>query len=839
MDRNLRLQVLLSAVDRVTAPLRKITAQSKQLTQALKSTHDQKRALEQTQKAATGYAKTQQSLRDTQQRLINAREQVRTMRAQLRAGEGDTDKFRVAFTKANLAVRDLAERSRNQRASLHSHRQALRDAGFDTSKFSQSQQQLRGNLAAVNDRIRQQRDQLNQAGRAAQQYARRQAALKSLHGKGMSAMGHGMGAAFLGERATRGVFNVIQPGVDFGEQMSELRAVSRLSEDDELFKKLRDQARLLGGTTAFTAHDAGAGQTFLARAGFSPEAILTSMGDVLDLALGAKLDLGRTADITSNISSAFKIDPEVEGSIKRVADVLSATSTRTNVDLGMLGESMKYLGQAEGLNVTLEQSAALAGLLGNIGIQGSQAGTTLRAMLNRLSGAIGAGKKAIEEIGLQVEDSAGNMRPITDLLDEIYNKTASMGNVKRSSLLKQIFGEEAGSGMSELISQQGSGAIGELIKQLKGSAGEAAQAARIMENNIGGDLKNLESSWEDLGITITNVNEGPLRDSIKSLNEIVASVTKWVQENPALAGSIAKWAAVGLIVISVLGGLAVVIGSLMIIFSGIAKTILGTWAVFSKIKPVLMGIGIVAKIGFLPFLLIIALIAGAAYLIWKNWDWLKAQFDGWWADTKAAWEGGWSSFLPHVVKTLAAIGKVLIDWSPIGLLHTHLFQPLMKMFGIDLPDKFSEFGSLMVNNLIDSFKGLPMQLAKAIPGMGAVLGLADELGFLGDTETVQIGLSPEARSTIMQGVKAIPGVGGAWALADQLGTGRRTTDIPLDSRPPVVMRRPVTVGGDTIAINITTVPGADDTSLAQQIQRALDDRDRQKQARMRGLLYDN
>lgn len=804
MDRNLRLQVLLNAVDRVTAPLRKITAQSQQLTQALKTTQDQKRALEQTQKSATGYAKTQQSLRDTQQRLINAREQVRNMRAQLRAGEGDTDKFRAAFTKANLAVRDLTERSQKQRTTLHSHRQSLRDAGFDTSKFSHSQEQLRTNLATVNDRIRQQRDQLNQAGRAAQQYAQRQAGLKNLHSKGMSTMGHGMGAAFLGQRATSSVFNIIQPGIEFGEQMSELRAVSRLTEDDDRFKKLKDQARLLGGTTAFTAHDAGAGQTFLARAGFSPEAVLASMGDVLDLALGAKLDLAKTADISSNISSAFKIDPEVEGNMKRVADVLSATSTRTNVDLGMLGESMKYLGQAEGLNVTLEQSAALAGLLGNIGIQGSQAGTTLRAMLNRLSGPIGAGKKAIEEIGLQVEDSAGNMRPITDLLDEIYNKTASMGNVKRSSLLKQIFGEEAGSGMSELISQQGAGAIGELIKQLKNSTGEAAQAARIMEDNIGGDLKNLESSWEDLGITITNVNEGPLRDSIKSVNEIVASVTKWVQENPALAGSIAKWAAVGLIVISVLGGLAVVIGSLMIIFSGIAKTILGTWAVFSKIKPVLMGIGIVAKIGLLPFLIIIALIAGAAYLIWKNWDWLSAKFTAWWEGMKSAWNAGGMELVGYIASTLVAIGKTIIDWSPLGLFYKYFINPVLKLFGIELPDKLSGFGAMAVKAFLAPFKKLWSALVGYLPTR-----LVTELGLNTTTES-------EEKTPLKAGV-----------------------DFPLSTTPLVMRNATAPVTSESIQFNITAAAGTDERALAMQIQRIMDDRDRQKQARTRGLLYDN
>src|SRR5699024_6457460 len=115
-----------------------------------------------------------------------------------------------------------------------------------------------------------------------------------------------------GAAAAYGAARVLAPGIDYGAQMSELQAVSRLTKDDERYKKLAQQSRDLGATTAFSATEVGAGQTFLARAGFTPEAIHASMKDVLEMALANGTDLARTADIASNIGGVFKLDPEIE-----------------------------------------------------------------------------------------------------------------------------------------------------------------------------------------------------------------------------------------------------------------------------------------------------------------------------------------------------------------------------------------------------------------------------------------------------------------------------------------------------------------------------------------------
>ncbi len=132
----------------------------------------------------------------------------------------------------------------------------------------------------------------------------------------------------------------------------------------------------------------------------------------------------------------------------------------------MLGETMKYLGGAEDLKLTMEQAAAMSGILGNIGIQGSQAGTTMRAMMNRLTNPVGKGAAAIHNIGLEVADASGNMRAMPDILRDISQATADLGNVERKAIMQDIFGVEAGSGMSELVDAMGGGQLDEIINAL-------------------------------------------------------------------------------------------------------------------------------------------------------------------------------------------------------------------------------------------------------------------------------------------------------------------------------------------------------------------------------------
>lgn len=540
------------------------------------------------------------------------------------------------------------------------------------------------------------------------------------------------------------------------------------------------------------------------------------------------------------------------------------------LDLEMLGETMKYLGQAEGLDVSIEQAAAMAGLLGNIGIQGSMAGTTMRAMLNRLSAPRGDAVKAMDALGLNVADSEGNMRAITDLLDDVAWATAKMGNVEQASYLKRIFGEEAGSGMAELVRQQGSGALLSLIKELKNAQGENSEMARVREDNIGGELKNLRSAWEEVGISISEVNEGPLRELIQSLTGITRRVGTWINENPALVQTLSKVVAVIIGLLTVMGGLTFGV----ITFLGpmlIARFILARLGI--SILPMLGKALLVVGKAFLwlgrllllnPIGLIITAIAAGAYLIWKNWDTLGPKFQAlwetitasvaeFWNGLKTAWDGGFTSMALWTANGLLQVAKVILDWSPVGLFYRG-FAEVLRYFDIELPNKFSEFGANLIRGLINGITGTLGALKDTVVNAGESVNawFKEKLGIRSPSRLfAQHGLDTLRgyQQGIQQGEgntlkaitalsKRIAAAGAGVALGGALALPV-AADIQFDTRP--ALSRTSTnqiIQGDTIHIHIHTAPGMNADDVARQVQRLLDERDRKKAVRIRSALHD-
>lgn len=845
MASNLTMQVVLQALDKITAPVRQATQSTDKLSKALGKNQSELKRLQEAQKNLKAFeklrvqaAQSNSAIRENQQRLAAVTREINQSTAPTKALLRERDKL----TRQSAALNTRYQQERSQMMELS---RQIKGTDTGTGSLADRNRYLAERINEANAAIKQQQSRLKAVG----DIQARSAKLAQQHGKEMHriAMLGGLGAAgvAVGQKVYSGASRMLAPGIAFGEQMSELRAVSRMGADDDRFLRLQQQARDLGASTAFTAADAAAGQTFLARAGFSPEAIHASMQDMLNLALANKMDLARAADIASNISSAFKIDPEAEGSMQRVGDVLSGVAARSNVNLEMLGETMKYLGGAEDLNISLEQAAAMAGLMGNIGIQGSQAGTAMRAMMNRLTAPAKSGVKAMESIGLAVTDAKGNMRDMPDILMDISKATQHMGNAQRKEIMKHIFGTEAGSGMTELVGAMADGQLMELLTALQtGVTGENAKMAGVMADNIGGDLKGLVSAWEEVGIAMTTANGGPIRELVQSVTGIVRWIGQWIAENPKLAATIGKVVGGIALVATVLGGAAIaaatVLGPLSLLKFGLGKLLLAGL----KFAPVLKGIGVAfVALGKAmlanPIFLAIAALAGAAYLIYRNWDAVVGFFASIWDGIKEAFSGG-----------VAGVSSLIINWSPLGLFYK-AFAGVMSWFGIELPDKFTEFGGMLVSGLINGIKAMAGKAKEAIVGIGEnVTGwFKDKLGIRspsrvfmelgGDTMD---GLSLGLHSNQQGPLKQVAGLGkqlaaaGAIAFAGPALAG----GMQFDSRPPISSAAPVMAGGagDNIAINVHAAPGMDTAELARLVQMELQKHQMQQQVRRRSTFGD-
>ncbi|WP_249977615.1 phage tail tape measure protein [Vreelandella olivaria] len=861
MARNLRLQVILNAVDQATRPLRSIDRASQGASQAMRENRDRLKQLQTTQKDVSSFRNLSRQSTSTATALREQQERIRRLSQQMRSNQGDTTALATERQKAIAQARRLTQRYDNERQQLQRLRTSLNNNGVSTAHLARDQRRLSSDIQQANTAVDEQRHRLKRlaeqqrnTARARGQYDRTMNLRNSMAGTGAGMMASGGAALYAGAR-------LMAPGVAWAEQMSTLQAVGRFTAEDERYQALRQQSRDLGGSTAFSASEVGSGQEFLLRAGMSSEAIRASMRDVLDLALANNTELGRAADIASNIAGTFKVDMEADGAMARVADILSGTASRANVNLEMLGETMKYLGGAEDLKLTMEQAAAMSGMLGNIGIQGSQSGTTMRTMMNRLTNPAAKGAAAIENIGLQVADATGNMRAMPEILRDISQATADLGNVERKAIMQDIFGVEAGSGMAELVDAMGGGQLDAIINALGDNMGENARMAKTMADNIGGDLKGLRSAWEEVGISITDTNNGPLRDLIQNVTAITRGVGRWINENPRLAGTITRVAAI-LAVLVTAGGmltlmLASILGPIAMVRFGMAMV--GPQILMAgKAMLWLGGVFRTVSMFFLanPIGIAIAAIAAAAYLIYRYWEPIKAFFQGLWQQVKEAFDNG-----------ISGVAQLLMNWSPLGLLYQGITSALTAL-GVEIPTQFRSLGSAMVDGLIGGLTGKLGELRDRVTGMaGNVRGWFANVLDINSPSRVFTQLGGYTVDGLNKGLDAQrneparriqdiarrvtrAGAGlalGAAALpAAAMPHIEHQAPIQFDTRPPLSAPSTQAGGGITIEgginIHVTPAPGMNEQQLAkyvaQEVQRALANAQRDAQARRRSSLRD-
>ncbi|MBZ9576737.1 phage tail tape measure protein [Modicisalibacter sp. MOD 31.J] len=788
MARDLKLEVMLRAIDQATRPMKAIQRSTDAASSALKEQRQKLKRLQAVQKDVSAFKKLKNQSNATGQALREQQERIKRLSRQMKDNQGDSAALAAERRKAIEQARKLSRRYDDERQTLQRLRSTLDQSGVDTRQLGQAQQHLSQQISEANREVDEQKRKLQQlaaqqrrAQQASQQFDRSMGRINAARGAGMTGLAAGGAALYAGSR-------LLAPGVEWFEQMSQVQALTRLGKNDARMDALRQQSRDLGSSTAFSATEVGQGQAFLAMAGFTPDAIHTAMEDMLNLALANDMDLGRTADISSNILSGFGLDPDQMG---RVGDVLTATTTRANVDLEMLGESMKYVApQAKAMGLSLEQAAAMAGLLGNVGIQGSQAGTTLRAMMTRLAAPTGKAAGALETLGINAQDADGNLRDVPRILADVARATENMGNADRAGYLKAIFGEEPGAGMAELIDQQGAAGVERFVGILENAAGESSRVAKTMADNIGGDLKGLKSAWEEVGISITDTNEGPLRELIQNVTAITRAVGNWIKENPELAGGIAK-AAAGLAILVAVGGaftimMASILGPIVTVRYGLALLSIQTGGTGGKLlklaKGAIPAIGkallwlgrtfaLVGRMFLLnPIGLAITAIAGAAYLIYRNWDDISQFFRDRWADVKAAFDDG-----------AGAVIRLLLNWNPIGLIYRAAIAGLEKL-GVDVPDRLGTLGDAILaawdvikNGAMQFWEGFTSLPGKAIDAIRDMVAAWDLMGQLKAKWDEAIAYLKELPGSMWQAGKDVAsGVGkgikdGAGAAVDAAG----------------------------------------------------------------------
>lgn len=347
--------------------------------------------------------------------------------------------------------------------------------------------------------------------------------------KGLSKLGSitakGMKAATVAITGTAAALGgvaaaAIKVGSDFESQMSRVKAISGATGEE--FEQLKAQAMQLGADTSFSASQAAEGMENLAAAGFTTSEIMNAMPGLLNLAAASGEDLASSSDIAASTLRGFGL---AASDAAHVADVLAANANRTNSSVADTGEAMKYIAPlARAAGLSLEETAAAIGIMANAGVNGSQAGTSLRGALSRLSKPTKDMSEAMDELGISFYDSNGKMKSLTEQVGMLRQATEGMTDEQKNNYLVTLYGQEALSGMLALINE-GEGSLGELTNAYKNCDGAAQKAAETMQDNLSGALEQLGGSAETLGLAFYNSVADNLKNAAKTATESINNIT--------------------------------------------------------------------------------------------------------------------------------------------------------------------------------------------------------------------------------------------------------------------------------------------------------------------------
>lgn len=347
--------------------------------------------------------------------------------------------------------------------------------------------------------------------------------------KGLSKLGSiaakGMKAATVAITGTAAALGgvaaaAIKVGSDFESQMSRVKAISGATGEE--FEQLKAQAMQLGADTSFSASQAAEGMENLAAAGFTTSEIMNAMPGLLNLAAASGEDLASSSDIAASTLRGFGL---AASDAAHVADVLAANANRTNSSVADTGEAMKYIAPlARAAGLSLEETAAAIGIMANAGVNGSQAGTSLRGALSRLSKPTKDMSEAMDELGISFYDSNGKMKSLTEQVGMLRQATEGMTDEQKNNYLVTLYGQEALSGMLALINE-GEGSLGELTNAYKNCDGAAQKAAETMQDNLSGALEQLGGSAQTLGLAFYNSVADNLKNAAKTATESINNIT--------------------------------------------------------------------------------------------------------------------------------------------------------------------------------------------------------------------------------------------------------------------------------------------------------------------------
>ncbi|MGI5900790.1 MAG: phage tail tape measure protein, partial [Christensenellales bacterium] len=349
---------------------------------------------------------------------------------------------------------------------------------------------------------------------------------------------------------------IAKTGMDFEAGMSEVGAISGATGKD--LQALESLAKEMGATTKFSASDAADGLKFMAMAGWDTQQMMDGLPGVLNLAAASGEDLGKVSDIVTDAMTAFGMEAVRAGEF---ADTLAAAASNSNTNVGLLGESFKYVAPVAGaLGYEAKDTATALGLMANAGIKGSQSGSALRTILTNLAKPTKQMQDAMSQYGISLTHTDGSMKSLDEVMLNLRDSLGGLTEAEQAAAAATIFGKEAMSGALAIVNT-GEEDYNKLSGAINNSTGAAERMAKEMQDNLKGRLTELKSAIEGAALQLYEA----LLPAFEKIVAVLQKAVDWFSKlNPGVKSTIV-----------VIAGLVAAIGPLLLVF-GPLLSVIGT-----------------------------------------------------------------------------------------------------------------------------------------------------------------------------------------------------------------------------------------------------------------------
>ena len=399
-------------------------------------------------------------------------------------------------------------------------------------------------------------------------------------GKLLAAAGAVGAAAFVGGF----VRDSIEAGRQFDASMSQVAATMGTTVDQ--IGELRDFAKEMGATTAFSASQAADALNYMALAGYDAETSMKMLPNVLNLAASGGMELATASDMVTDAQSALglSIDQTTE-----MVDQMAKTASTTNTSVSQLGSAFLTVGgTAKMMRGGTAELSQVLGLLADNGVKGSEGGTALRNILLSLASPTDNAAKMLADLGVSVFDADGKMRDMKDIVLDLNSAMDGMTDEQRTNAIATIFNKRDLKSVNALLGTSAE-RWDEVAESIGNAQGAAEKMAETQLDNLEGDLTIFQSAVEGAQIALSEALEPALRSLVQFATDNIGTLTEMFQTDAfrEFASNVAEL---------VTGFAKAGVG----ILTGFAKGLSAILGVLRPMLPVLTGVGTALLVAYKP-----------------------------------------------------------------------------------------------------------------------------------------------------------------------------------------------------------------------------------------------